>query len=389
MDYEERPSTGPEQSLAALRERVKELTCLYGLAQMAARPGADLEEILPGVLEFLPPAWQFPEVTAARIILDGRSYVTANFTKRAHIQSADLVVEGRARGRIDIVYTEPRPPADEGPFLKEERSLLDAVANQLGLIIQRVEAEHAKARVEDQLRHADRLATIGQLAAGVAHELNEPLGSILGFAQLAQKQPRLPPQAADDLGKIVTTALHAREVIRKLMLFARQSPPRKTHVRLNLIVDEALSLVASRCAQGSVTVVRRASPRLPEIVADPSQVRQVLVNLLVNAIQAMPGGGTLTVTTSESDNHVLLEVADTGTGMSEDVLRQLFVPFFTTKDVNEGTGLGLPVVHGIVTAHGGTIQVESRPGCGARFRIRLPADDRTARQESAAHEPLE
>jgi signal transduction histidine kinase len=373
-DEEERPSTGPEQPLAALRERVKELTCLYRLAQIASQPDVGLEELLPAVLELLPPAWQYPQVTAARIILDGRSYVTANFTKRAHIQSADLVVEGRPRGRIDIVYTEPRPAADEGPFLKDERSLLDAVANQLGLIVQRLEAQAAKAHVEDQLRHADRLATIGQLAAGVAHELNEPLSSILGFAQLAQKQPRLPARAAEDLEKIVTTALHAREVIRKLMLFARQSPPRKTRVGLNPIVDEALSLVASRCAESRVTVVRQCAPGPAEMVADPSQVRQVLVNLLVNAIQAMPGGGTLTVTTSQSDDHVLLEVADTGIGMDEDVRRQLFVPFFTTKDINEGTGLGLPVVHGIVTAHGGTIQVESRPGCGARFRIRLPAD---------------
>lgn len=357
---------------AALRERVKELTCLYGLAQMVERPGITLEEILRGVLELLPPAWQYPQITAARIVLDGRSYVTADFKERVHIQSADIVVDGERRGRIDVVYGEERPEADEGPFLKEERSLVDAVARQVALVVQRREAEMAKARAEDQLRHADRLTTIGQLAAGVAHELNEPLSGILGFAQLAQKQAALPDQVVRDIERIVAMSLHAREIVKKLMVFARQSPPRKSRVDLNQVVEEALSLLEPRCARNSVAVVRHLSRRLPQITADPSQLHQVLVNLILNAIQAMPSGGTLEITTGASDDHLVLAFEDTGVGMGKEVLDQLFVPFFTTKDVNEGTGLGLPVVHGIITSHGGTIHVESTPGRGSRFEIRLP-----------------
>ena len=364
---------GEEQSQhAALRERVKELTCLYGLAQLAERPSITLEEILRGVLELLPPAWQYPEVTAARIVLDGRSHATANFKERVDIQSADIAVNGEQRGRIDVVYAEERPEADEGPFLKEERSLINAVARQVALVVQRREAEMARARVENQLRHADRLATIGQLAAGVAHELNEPLSGILGFAQLAQKQPALPDQVARDLEKIVATCLHARGVVKKLMLFARQSPPRKTWVDINRVVEEALSLLEPRCARNSVTVVRHLSPRLPQITADPSQLQQVLVNLIVNAIQAMPSGGTLKVTTGVSDDRLIIALEDSGAGMSKEVLDQLFVPFFTTKDVNEGTGLGLPVVHGIITSHEGAIHVDSKPGRGSRFEVQLP-----------------
>ena len=121
-----------------------------------------------------------------------------------------------------------------------------------------------------------------------------------------------------------------------------------------------------------MTIERRLSPKLPEIVADPSQLHQVLVNLVVNAIQAMPAGGRVRIDTYAVDRQVVLSIEDDGVGMSADVLKKIFIPFFTTKDVHEGTGLGLPVVHGIVTSHGGTVSVESAPGRGARFEIRLP-----------------
>jgi len=356
----------------ALRERVKELTCLYNLAQLAERPGVTLKEILQGVVEMLPPSWQYPEITAARIVLDCASYPTPQFQEGPQKQSADVVVNGELRGRIDVVYVEERPELDEGPFLKEERSLINAVARHVGLVIERRQAAEEKTRLQDQLRHADRLATIGQISAGVAHELNEPLGNILAFAQLAQKQPGLPKQAAQDLEKIVTTSLHAREIIKKLMLFARQMPPQKIRVNLNAVVEEGLYFLESRCSKNGVALERSLLPQLPEIIADPSQLNQVLVNLVVNAIQAMAEGGTLKIATRASKGHVVLSVEDNGVGMSEEVLKRIFTPFFTTKDIHEGTGLGLPVVHGIVNSHGGTITVESTLGEGTRFAIKLP-----------------
>jgi len=365
----------------ALQERVKELTCLYHLVQLAERPGITLGEVLQGIAELLPPAWQYPEITSARIVLDDRHYATPHFTDGVHKQSADIVVTGRRRGAVEVTYAAERPDLDEGPFLGEERSLIDTVARQVAAVIERRQADEDKVHLQDQLRHADRLATIGQLAAGVAHELNEPLGTILGFAQLIQKQPGLPEAVAPDLEKIVTTCLHAREIVRKLMLFARQMPPQKTRVDLNAVIEEALYLLESRCSGGGITLVRRLSARLPAITADRSQLHQVLVNLAVNAIQAMPGGGTLTVGTRASGRHVLLRVEDNGIGMSKEALDKIFIPFYTTKDVNEGTGLGLPVVHGIVTSHGGTIDVTSAPGVGTRFEIRLPAAAPPAREE--------
>ena len=356
----------------ALRERVKELTCLYGIDRIAQHSGVALDEALQRIVELLPPAWQFPEIAGARILLDRRAFTTAGFREGPRRQAADLTVNGKPRGCIEVVYTEERPEFAEGPFLAEERSLIDTVAREVALIVERRETEEYQATLQAQLRHADRLATIGQLAAGVAHELNEPLGSILGFAQLIQKDPDLPEGADKDAERIVKASLHAREVIHKLLVFSRQKRPVKAPVNLNRIVDEGLYFLESRCAKAGIEVTSRLAPDLPEIYADASQLHQVLVNLVVNGIQAMPEGGTLTIETRADADSVWLAVQDTGFGMSDEIKEKIYTPFFTTKDVDQGTGLGLAVVHGIVTSHGGSIRVESRPGKGARFEIQLP-----------------
>lgn len=356
----------------ALRERIKELTCLYGIAQLVERPGISLEEILQGIVKLLPPAWLYPEIASARIIFDGRSYPTPGFQESRQKQSADIVVGGGRRGVVEVVYIEEKPDLDEGPFLREERNLIDTVAREVAIIIKRREAEAEKEMLQSQLMHADRLATIGELAAGVAHELNEPLNTIMGFAQLAKKCQGLPQQAEEDMEKTIIASLHAREVVKKLMLFARRMPPKKTQVNLNQLVEEGLYFLESRCVKEGIELKRLLLTDLPEITADPGQLTQVLVNLVVNAIQAMPQGGKLTVQTLAGRGYVSLIVEDTGVGMSAEVMKNLFVPFFTTKELDQGTGLGLPVVHGIVTSHGGCIKVDSQPGSGSRFEVKLP-----------------
>lgn len=359
-----------------LRERVKELTCLYGIARLVVEPGTSLEEILQGIVKLLPSAWLYPEIAFARIILDDRSYSTLAFPPKAKYRlTAEITVSGRQRGTVEVIYVEEKPELDEGPFYKEERNLIDTVAKEVGIIIKRKEAEEDQLRLQEQLRHADRLATIGQLAAGVAHELNEPLGNILGFAQLARKCPGLPNQAEQDIQKILSASLNAREVIKKMLVFARQISPQKKEVHLNQVVEEGLSFFESRCAREGIEMIRSLRPDLPVISADPVQLNQVVVNLVLNALQAMPTGGRLTVKTLMSGDHIFLIIEDTGIGMSKEVLKRIFTPFFTTKEVGQGTGLGLPVVHGIITSHGGSIHVETKVGGGTRFEIQLPVDE--------------
>ncbi len=357
---------------AALQERIKELTCLTHIAQVMENPQLSLDTVFQSVVDALPPAWQYPELASARVLLDNRSYETSGHPESRFRQSAALMVNGKLRGSVEVVYGGEKPELYEGPFLKEERRLIDTIARQIALFVEQREMGEEKDRLQEQLRHADRLATIGKLAAGVAHELNEPLGSILGFAQLAKKSPGLPSQAEQDLDRIVSASLHAREVIRKLMLFARQMPPQKSRVNLNRVVKEGLYLFEARCARQKIELVLSLGPDLPEVHADATQLTQVLTNLMVNAIQAMPAGGKLSVETRSDAEAVILRIEDTGEGMSPEVQKQVFLPFFTTKEIDQGTGLGLAVVHGIVTAHQGTIRVESQVGRGTRFEIRLP-----------------
>ena len=236
-------------------------------------------------------------------------------------------------------------------------------------------AEEVKEKLQDQLRHSDRLATIGKLSAGIAHELNEPLGNILGFAQLARKVPRIPEVIKGDIGKIEAASLYAREVVRKLMHFSRQVPQKKKNINLNQVINDALYLFEARCERSGIELLRILENDLPEIYADPSQLTQVLVNLAVNSVQAIKEGGTITLKTLYSDGRVKLIVKDTGEGMTEEVMEQIFNPFFTTKDVDQGTGLGLSVVHGIVMSHGGTVKVSSRVGEGTTFEIIFPVMD--------------
>ena len=317
-------------------------------------------------------AFQYPEAAAVRIILDRTELFTLGWREGGPELNMPVRLNGTERGRIVVSYPDPVAGLELDPVLPEEAHLLAAVGREIGLLLERREAEAEKERLQDQLRHADRLATIGQLAAGIAHELNEPLTNILGFAELLAGSPELSEQALMDTKRIEGAALHAREVIRKLMLFARQSLPRTGPVDLNELVGDGLFFLEGRCVKNEVELIRKPAADLPEVEADASQILQVLINLAVNAVQAMPNGGRLTVETDLEADWVVLRVADTGVGMTPEVMRQVFLPFFTTKDVNEGTGLGLAVVHGIVTAHGGTVDVDSKVGVGSTFTVRLP-----------------
>ncbi len=356
----------------ALRGRVKELTCLHGIAKLASAPGESLENTLGEAAELLPATWLYPDIASARIEFAGQNFQSGGFAESPFMQVTDIVVGDKTCGSVTVAYSEMPRELDEGPFLKEERRLIEAIATELAIIIEAKRMEQEAEALHEQLRHADRLATIGNLAAGLAHELNEPLVSILGRAQLIEKMPGLPDQAVTDNNRIVAAALHAREIISKLKLFARQAPRRTETVSLNDIVRDGLFLVESRCQEANVELVQNLSSDEPLVEADRGQLYQVLVNLVVNAEQASSGGDRITIRTELDGNEAVLSVDDTGSGIEPGTIEKIFTPFFTTKE-NEGTGLGLAVVQGIVVAHRGEIKVASKSGRGTRFEVRLPS----------------
>lgn len=360
----------------ALRERIKELTCLYGISQLALQRELSLNKLLEQILKLIPPAWQYPEITAARIILDNHTYITPRFEETPYRQAENININKKRRGLIEVFYLEKCIEADEGPFLKEERKLLQGIANELALIIEHKESIAEREGLYKQIRHADRLATIGQLTSGIAHEINEPLNNILGFAELILKYHNITEPVKDDIDKIKKSTLNAREIIKKLMYFSKQIPQFFREVDLNQIIKEAMYFLELQCQKENITVLYELAKGLPLLHADPVQLNQVIVNLVVNSIQAMPAGGELSIKTYSEGENIILIIKDTGIGISKENKEKIFEPFFSTKDVGRGTGLGLSVVHGILTAHNSQISVHSVTGKGTQFRIRFPLSDK-------------
>ncbi|MBC7222834.1 MAG: GAF domain-containing protein [Anaerolineae bacterium] len=250
------------------------------------------------------------------------------------------------------------------------------------LVLREVTREHHLRR---QLAQAEKLSAVGQLVSGVAHELNNPLTSVLGYAQLLQMRDDLPSDVQEDLGRIAAEARRASHIVRSLLTFAQEQKTTRQRVQVNDLVQQVLELQASNLRADGIAVVTDLAPDLPEISADPYRLQQVLLNLVSNAQQAMAeahGRGTLTVQTSLREGWLRIAVADDGPGIPPEHLGRVFDPFFTTKEVGQGTGLGLSICYGIVTEHGGHIWAESQPGQGATFYVELPlaaeAPDRQA-----------
>lgn len=361
---------------STLTEKYRAVTCLYGISQIMANPELSFELKIEKILELIPQAFQYSKIATARIEFDNQRFPTDSISETGTCEMLQerIVVSGRQRGTVTIAYPgQPEIYFKEPPaFLPQERNLLRTLSRQLSILIESNDMDVRKTQLEVQVRHADRLAKIGQLAAGVAHELNTPIGNILGFAQLAAAAPNLPKQVSADLDRIVKSTLHVREIIKKLMLFSRRWPPRRERIDLNALVEEALSFIEPICIRSPIRVIRKPIPDECMISADPSQMNQVLMNLIMNAVHAMPEGGDLIIETGIAGENVYLSVQDTGVGMDADTLGQIFHPFFTTKEIDQGTGLGLSVVDGIIKAHGADITVSSRKGGGSKFTILFP-----------------
>jgi signal transduction histidine kinase len=220
----------------------------------------------------------------------------------------------------------------------------------------------------------DRLASIGELAAGAAHELNNPLTSIIGFSQLLMER-EVPDDIRENLKLINTEAQRAASVTRNLLTFARKHAPAKEPNQINNIIEGVLRLRAHEHKTNSIEVERQFDPDLPEVMVDYFQMQQVFLNIIINAeyfmIQAH-NRGMLTITTKRQNGSVGISFTDDGPGIPQENLRRIFDPFFTTKEAGKGTGLGLSICHGIVTEHGGHICAASQPGKGATICIELP-----------------
>ena len=494
----------------AVGERVKELNALHALSRQLLRADiTDVQQMLHVVADILPPAFQYPDITAARVRLGHRVALTSGFTEgRANLRTRWTDTTG-TDGSIEVIYTAPAPAAAEGPFLVEERALIESMAELLRIAVDRlrVSEEHrqvelalrtseerlqlavdasgmgtiewdfaierasiseitrrifcfpegttsvtadqfrdrihpddrdevrrafhseragdaardleyrlqlpggvqrwinvrgrnfftehgeasrrvsvvldvsARALLEQQYRHAQKMEAVGRLAGGVAHDFNNLLTVIGAAAEFAQEETAPGSQVHDDVQDIVDAVGRARSLTSQLLTFSRRQVVRLSRVSVDTVVRGTEKMLR-RLVGENVVLELSLGGSLPPILADTGQLEQVLVNLVVNARDAMPDGGTISIATSmrapERDDvtalpqFVRLTIRDTGTGIDDTTRTRIFEPFFTTKEAGKGTGLGLATVFGIVKQAGGHIGVETALGAGTQFIIDLP-----------------
>ncbi len=229
-------------------------------------------------------------------------------------------------------------------------------------------------KMQETVAQSEKMSAIGQLAAGIAHEINNPIGVILGFAQAMVK--RLQPQDPYEqpLRSIEREATRCKDLVRDLLSFSRSAKGEKEKVSLTEAIESALTLIEAQTKVKEIRLQKDLQPNLPVMRANRVQIQQIVINLAQNAIDAMPRGGTLTVRAHGQNNRVEIEVKDTGEGIHPDIQSKIFDPFFTTKEVGKGTGLGLSLVYEIVESHGGKITMESKVNEGTVFQVFLPLD---------------
>lgn len=237
-----------------------------------------------------------------------------------------------------------------------------------------IERTRALARSEKQIAQADKLASIGQLSSGIAHEINNPLGIILGYTQLLSRSESPGSQKFEDLKIIEKHVKACKAIVEDLLNFARSSRPTQRHVRLDELIDDVLTFIQRRSGPKALSIIKNYDRNVPAVILDGEKIKQVLINLLMNARHATGDKGTIIITTvyDADGNQVQIHVKDDGYGIAKENLNRIFDPFFTTKPTGEGTGLGLAVSYGIINSHGGHIEVSSEAGQGTEFIITLP-----------------
>jgi PAS domain S-box-containing protein len=305
------------------------------------------------------------------------------FQKTFSIVGMPIFWGDRLLGVLDIVDDVPRTFSVADVALLERFAPLAAAAlehNRLVFGLQQ-QMEQLKA-TQAKLIQAAKLAAVGELAAGVAHELNNPLTSVLGFAELLAHNPAVDDSIQHDIAIIAREAWRARDIVRNLLDFARQNKPQRLPADVNQILRQTLDLIRQHVEKSGVAIAEDYAPNLGLLTLDIGQMKQVFLNLITNASHAMPKGGSLSLRTARVGDEIAISISDTGVGIPPDKLDHIFEPFFTTKPIGQGTGLGLSISLGIVQEHGGRITVksqvgESAPGGGpggSTFTVWLPAE---------------
>lgn len=351
-----------------LNERVKELKCLYDISKICQHYNQSLSETFDQILNAIPQGWQYPQELNTYLIFNDDVFGKKPIKKPALFASNNIIINEENRGELVVYYKN-----NKYPFLAEEQPLLDKIGIEIATFIERFEQREKEKMMAEKMRYNDRLTVLGELTAGIAHELNTPLGNILGYAELLKKS-EVNPEKKADAQKIITSAKNAREIVKRLMYFSCEMPQQFGLANINEQIEENIGLLQKQLMDNQVNLKLNLADNIPLVRLDKLQFSQLLFNLVLNAINAMDKKGEIHITTKLNSNNILLIIKDNGSGINEENKSKIFQPFFTTKPKGEGTGLGLAVVHGIVQNHKGTINLNSIINKGTEFTITFPIE---------------
>jgi signal transduction histidine kinase len=353
-----------------LKERVKELTCLYEVTSIIVNSDYDqLEASLEAIAYCLKRAWQFENVTEVFLKAGEYQVQTDGFNHDMVALVSNIKVFNKIEGEVIVGYPSNKYTLDD--FLVEEQTLLNNVALDIGNLIERKQIRDSEAITRRKMERTDRLHILGEITAGIAHELNTPLANILGFAELLTDKIK-DKEAIRDLEKIMDSAIFSREIVKKLMFFACEMPQEMKTVQLIPIVTSVVKLLEPSLRSKNLKLTKIFDNENIELRADTVQLTQVMFNLIMNAIYYSPDGSTIAVQVLETDSQISIQISDQGKGIPTELEDKVFEPFFTTKPIGEGTGLGLSVVHGIITSHKGKIEHKPNTPKGTIFTVDFP-----------------
>lgn len=407
------------QNAHALKVRVDELNCLYNISRVIEKYGDALENVFQKVVDVIRAAWGDTSQASVKIIYDEKDFKTDNYQPSITKNSVDILVNGIHKGCIEVARRENKSGQNHATEWLEKKKLMEIIARRLGSFIEAYLSKAEKDQLENQLMQSEKLASIGHLAAGVAHEINNPIGFVSsnlntfsGYIEdihkliteyqrlniilaesavtgsyekdiLDQHHAVTRMEADIDIGFILDDITNLiseskdgteriRQIVQDLKDYAHPGNKIASYANVNTCIQSTLNIVWNEIKYKADVI--RDFGNTPDIKCYPQELNQVFMNLLVNAAQAIDMKGEIKISTSSKEDYVEVAISDTGQGIPENLQSKIFDPFFTTKDIGKGTGLGLNVVYSIIQKHKGSIDVKSEVGKGTTFTIRLKID---------------
>jgi two-component system NtrC family sensor kinase len=352
-----------------LTERVKELSCLIAISKTISQAESIERKILRKIIDTTKKAWRYSGEAIVEIKVLDYNLTTSKLSKNTIFQSSCISLPDAVEGYIKVHY--PQKKYILNPFLDDEQKLLDTIAIEVQNYIQKFYILEKKAVLQKTVERMDRLSVIGEMAAGIAHELNNPLANILGYAELI-KHSNSDPEIDSDITTVINSVIYIREIVKKLMFFSSEIPNEPKLEDIKSIVTFALSFLKQNFQKKNIKSEVIFKNDTTKAKFDSIQLTQILFNLIINALHASPENSLIKIIIENDSHNLFLTIEDQGTGIPDTIKSKIFEPFFTTKTVKEGSGLGLSVVHGIVKTHKGNITLTNNFPTGTIFKISLP-----------------